>query len=260
MKKIAGLFLVFVFISISINVDAQRWKLRRYEISMGIAATNFYSDVGKSVTDQNFFKSFTTIQLVTTRPSFTASFRYKLAGDMAAKLNLSYGILHGRDGGNLVEKNNRNYVMTTTIFEPSVVFEYYLLSEGRSFSSAALFNRRGMINNYSKFYIYLFGGVGGGIYNAKAKEGIDVDPRFEPGSGFIPVFPVGAGLKYSIDSQWSFGFEFGRRFTFSDKLDGITTETSKNNDIYDFAVFKAIYKVRTDRRGRPIFRSGYRRR
>ncbi len=257
MKKIAGLTLIFLLVSVSITVDAQRWKLRRYEISAGIAATNFYSDVGKSVTDQNFINSFTTIQLVSTRPSFTASFRYKVAGDMAAKFNLSYGFLHGRDAGNL---DNRNYVMSTTIFEPSVVFEYYLLPEGRTFSSAALFNRRGMVNNYSKVYIYVFGGAGGAIYNAKAKEAIDFDPRFEPGTGFIPVFPVGAGLKYSIDSQWSFGFEFGRRFTLSDKLDGITTESSENYDIYDFAVFKAIYKVRTDRRGRPIFRSGYRRR
>jgi len=256
MKKIAGLSLVIILISVSLSVDAQRWKLRRYEISLGLAATNFYSDVGKSVSDQNLLNSFSTIQLVTTRPSISAGFRYKLAGDMAARFNLAYGFLHGMDGGNL---ETREYVMTTTIFEPSLLFEYYLLSEGRSFSSAALFNHRGMINNYSKLYLYLFGGAGGGIYNAKAKEGIDIDPRFEPGAGFIPVFPVGAGMKFSIDSKWSFGFEFGRRFTISDKLDGITTKTSKSNDIYDFAVFKAIYKVRTDRRGRPIFSTGYRR-
>jgi hypothetical protein len=257
MKKTAGLVLLLVFFATTLSVDAQRWKLRRYEISLGPAATNFYSDVGKSVVDQNFFKSFQTIQLVSTRPSISASLRYKLTGDMAARLNLTYGVLHGRDGGNL---ENREYAMTTTIFEPSLVFEYYLLPEGRPFSSAALFNRRGMINNYSKFYIYLFGGVGGGFYNAKAREGIDFDPRFEPGSGFAPVFPVGAGLKYTVDAVWSIGFEFGRRFSLTDKLDGITTQFSNSNDIYDFAVISAIYKVRTDRAGRPIFRSGYRRR
>jgi len=257
MKKYAGLFILTIFLFVTFNVDAQRWKLRRYEIGFGLAATNFYSDVGKSVEDPNFLNSFSTIQLISTRPTMTASFRYKIAGDMAARLNMSFGWLHGRDGGNLEQ---REYVMTTTIFEPSVVFEYYLLPEGRSFSSAALFNRRGMVNNYSKAYVYIFGGVGGGIYSAKAKEGIDFDDRFTPGTGFAAVFPIGIGLKYSVDSQWSVGFEFGRRFTLSDKLDGITTQTSKNNDIYDFAVFKAIYKVRTDRRGRPIFNSGYRRR
>ncbi len=254
MKKTAGLFLVLVFLSFSVSVEAQRWKLRRYEASFGIAATNFYSDVGKSITDQNLLNSFKTVQLQTTRPGFVFDVRYKLAGDMAVKLNFAYGFLHGKDAGNL---DAREYVMSTTIFEPSLLFEYYLLPEGRSMSSAALFNRRGMVNNYSRFYIYLFGGAGGAYYNAKAKENIEFDPRFTAASGFVPVFPAGAGVKYSIDAQWSIGFEYGRRFTLTDNLDGITTEFSQNNDIYDFAVFKAIYKVRTDRRGRPLLRYGY---
>lgn len=257
MKKLAGLFLFFILLLVSHSVDAQIWKMRRYEAGFGLAATNFYSDVGKSVTDQNFFRSFSTIQLEATRPSFSAALRYKLNGYTAARLNLSYGYLHGKDAGNL---ENREYVMTTTIFEPSLVFEYYLLPEARPLPSNALFNRRGMINNYSKIYVYLFGGIGGSLYSAKAREGIDMDPRFNAAKGFAAVFPVGAGLKYTIDAQWSFGFEFGRRFTLSDNLDGITTKTSKNYDIYDFAVFSAIYKVRTDRRGLPVFNYGYRRR
>ena len=256
MNKLAGLKLFILLLFVSQTVGAQSWKLRRYEASIGIAATNFYSDVGKSVTDQNFFRSFTTFQPGTTRPSLSGSLRYKITGYSAARLNLSYGYLHGKDGGNL---EGRDYIMTTTIFEPSLVFEYYVLPESRSFTSNALFNRRGMINNYSRVYIYLFGGVGGSFYNAMAKENIDSDPRFTPTNGVAAVFPAGLGLKLSIDSKWSLGFEFGRRFTFTDKLDGITTQTSENYDIYDFAVISAIYKVRTDRRGRPIFNYGYRR-
>lgn len=254
MKKTAGLFLLLVFLMISVSVDAQRWKLRRYEASIGIAGTNFYSDVGKSVDDQDFINSFKTVQLQTTRPGLTFGIRYKITGDMAAKFNLAYGFLHGRDGGNL---DIREYVMSTTIIEPSLQFEYYLLPESRTRYSTALFNRRGMINNYSRVYIYLFGGAGGSYYNAKGREGIQDDERFQEGTGFVPVFPAGIGLKLSIDAVWSIGFEYGRRFTFTDNLDGITTQFSENNDIYDFAVFKAIYKVRTDRRGRPILRFGY---
>lgn len=254
MKKTAGLFLVLVFLMLSVSVEAQRWKLRRYEASLGIAGTNFFSDVGKSIDDQNLIKNFKTVQLQTTRPGFTFGLRYKISGDMAAKFNLAYGFLLGMDGGNL---DIRDYVMSTTIIEPSLQFEYYLLPESRSRYSSALFNRRGMINNYSRVYIYLFGGAGGTYYNAQAREGIEEDDRFTEGTGFAPVFPVGIGLKLSIDAVWSIGFEYGRRFTFTDNLDGITTQSSQNNDIYDFAVFKAIYKVRTDRRGRPIFRFGY---
>ncbi|MFW5644609.1 MAG: hypothetical protein ACOCZL_01725 [Bacteroidota bacterium] len=254
MKKTAGLFLLWVFLMLSASVDAQRWKLRRYEASLGIAGTNFFSDVGKSIDDQSFINNFKTVQLQTTRPGLTFGLRYKITGDMAAKFNLAYGFLHGMDGGNL---DIRDYVISTTIIEPSLQFEYYLLPESRARFSTALFNRRGMINNYSRVYIYLFGGAGGTYYNAKAKKKIEVDPRFTAGSGFAPVLPAGIGLKFSIDAVWSIGLEYGRRFTFTDNLDGISTQFSENNDIYDFAVFKAIYKVRTDRRGRPMLRFGY---
>lgn len=255
MKRIAGLILLFLLVAIPYIADAQMWKLRRYEATAGITATSFYGDVGASA--QNPLLGFRTIMVGSTRPTISLGARYKITGDMAAKLNLSFGMLNGTDGGDL---EHRGYSLNLTIFEPSVQFEYYLLSEGKTFSTAALFNRRGMLNNYSKVYVYVFGGIGGPLFFPGKYDGVTLHPYFDEFQKFALVIPVGAGLKYSIDARWSVGFELGRRYTFTDKIDGLDTPTSERNDIYDFATISAIYKVRTDRRGRPIFGNPYRRR
>lgn len=255
MKRIAGLILFVVIVCLPYNSDAQRWKLRRYEASLGITATSFYGDVGSSF-DKSWL-GFKTIMIGTTRPTLSFGARYRITSDMAAKLNLSYGFMNATDGGRL---EDRGFKLNLTIFEPSVQFEYYLLGEGTSFTTAALFNRRGMLNNYSKVYLYAFGGVGGSLFWPGKLEGVTTHKYFDEFQKFALVLPVGLGVKYSIDAQWSFGFEYGRRFTLTDKIDGLDTPTSARNDIYDFATFSAIYKVRTDRRGRPIFRNGYVRR
>lgn len=109
-----------------------------------------------------------------------------------------------------------------------------------------------MINNYSKIYVYLFGGIGGVIGNPKLKDGAGTIITPNNFSKFGIAFPVGAGLKYTIDSKWSLGLEFGRRFTTTDYIDGYTSKYSKHNDLYDFGMLSAIYKIQTDRRGLPI--------
>lgn len=109
-----------------------------------------------------------------------------------------------------------------------------------------------MVNSYSKVYLYLFGGLGGVIGNPKLKDGSGNIITKDNFSKFGIAFPLGVGFKYTIDSRWSLGFELGRRFTTTDYIDGYSSEFSNHRDLYDFGMFSAIYKVQTDRRGRPI--------
>jgi opacity protein-like surface antigen len=241
-----------ILVMVPVSSYAQKWKLRRYEASFGVGTSNFYGDIGGAAGTNNA-AGFKDIQLKYTRPSIALGARYKLTGDMAVRMNLIYGFVAGsdansRNGGEAL----RNYSFTSTIFEPSFQFEYYLIPESRSTSSAALFNRRGMVNNYSKIYVYLFGGIGGAFGNPKLKDSAGNDVTKDNFSKFGVVFPVGAGLKYTIDSRWSIGAEFGRRFTTTDYIDGYSSQFSKHNDLYDFTTVSAIYKIQTDRRGRPI--------
>jgi len=256
-----NLFIIFILLTVfTVSSYGQKWKLRRYEASICIGTSNFYGDIGPSSnTETGMFKD---VQLQYTRPSMALGLRYKLAGDMAVKMNLIYGFVKGSDLGSLNwGENHRSYSFTSTIFEPSFQFEYYLIPESRSTGSAALFNRRGMVNNYSKVYLYLFGGIGGVIGNPYIKDSTGIIVPLKSFSKFGIAFPLGIGLKYTIDSKWSLGFELGRRFTTTDYIDGIKPPSSQHKDIYDFGMFSAIYKIKTDRRGMPIFgkKSGYRR-
>jgi hypothetical protein len=233
---------------IPVSSFAQRWKLRRYEACFGICTSQYYGDIGGSA-DANNFYGLKDIEILSTRPSFAVGARYKLTGSMAVKMNMIFGIVSGNDKRSA--NVERNYSFNTAIFEPSFQFEYYLIPESKSTGSPASFSRRGMMNNYSKFYAYVFGGVGGIYVNPKIKRDEEVIP-LEEFSKFALAFPMGVAVKYSIDSRWSVGLEFGRRFTTTDYIDGYHSKYSKANDLYDFGMFSAIYKIPTDRRGLPI--------
>jgi OOP family OmpA-OmpF porin len=245
--------LIFLVLFLTNSSYAQQWKLRPYEATLGLGTTNFYGDIG-GTSDVNNALGFKDIQFQYTRPSVALGMRYKLASDMAVRMNLIYAVAAGND---LKSRNDaRNFAFRTTIFEPSFQFEYYIIPEGRSLASPAMFNRRGMINNYSKIYVYVFGGIGGVLFKTKPLE--DFEDRYVDNfSNFGLVFPVGAGLKFTIDTRWSMGFEFGRRYTTTDYIDGYTSPFSDHKDIYDFAVVNAILKIKADRRGRPMFRRSF---
>ncbi len=247
-KRILISLFILLFI-IPLSIDAQNWKLKRYEVVFGIGTTNFFGDIGGTEDVKNL-GGFKDIQLKYTRPSFTLGARYRLAGNMSVKMNLIYGITTGNDIGSRNEE--RNFAFTSTIFEPSFQFEYYVLPESVR-ASSALFNHRGMINSFLSMNIYVFGGVGGVLFDPKPKE-LFIPVFTDNFSKFGIVFPVGLGLKYPVNSRWSFGFELGRRFTTTDYIDGYKSKYSKHNDTYYFGVINGIYKIRTDRRGFPILK------
>jgi hypothetical protein len=250
MNKKLRLSILICLLLFATLVQAQSWRINRYEGTFGIGTTHFYGDIG-GTEDVNNAAGFKDIQLKFTRPSFAFGARYKLNSTMALKMNLIYAFVAGNDYG--ARNDFRKFAFTSTIFEPSLQFEYYVISE-KTRTSSALFNRRGMINNFSTLNFYVFGGFGWAFFNPKPKDGFEDD--FEDNfSNFGLVFPVGFGIKYPIDSNWSFGFELSRRFTTTDYIDGYHKEEfSNHNDTYYFGVINAIYKFRANRKGLPIIR------
>ena len=105
------------------------------------------------------------------------------------------------------------------------------------------------------FTAYAFLGVGGVFFSPKFSYSGNPPAPYEYVSNYSKmsaVIPVGLGVKYVIDRYWSVGFEFGRRFAFTDYLDGLSTAYSSHNDTYYFGVLHAIYKLETDRYGVPL--------
>jgi hypothetical protein len=230
--------------------SAQKWKLKRYEAIVGIGTAHYFGDIGGAQTEDNLF-GVKDIEIKGTRPSIYLGARYKIRSNMAVKANFIYGFLAGDDAGSL--NNDRNFAFSTGIFEPSVQFEYSIISEEQKYRSSAMFNRRGMMNNYSKFNVYAFAGIGGLLLSVKPNDemlnGASYDAS-HPKGGL--AFPMGIGAKFVLSSSWSVGGELGGRFTTSDYLDGYSSQYSKHNDVYYFFTIQAIYRVKTSRRGYPI--------
>ncbi len=75
---------------------------------------------------------------------------------------------------------------------------------------------------------YVLAGIGGTYYNPKAEldgENHELRPLLTEGNDYgkiALVLPVGAGLNYRINYDWSMGFEVAYRFTTTDYLDDVS--------------------------------------
>lgn len=243
-------YIIIVFLLVPFRGEAQRWKLRRYEALFGVGFCNYFGDIGGAATDENWF-GLKDLSIKHTRPSFYVGARYKIRPEMAVKLNLMYGYMAGDDAGS--KNSDRGYGFTARVFEPSVQYEYSLITEEQRRRSGAMYNKRGMMNNYSQISLYLYAGIGGAFYNPRVNEELENSVRYEPGhpkAGLL--FPAGLGLKYVISDSWSIGAEFGVRLALTDYLDGYTSPYSKRNDLYYFGHIHGIYRIRTSREGYPV--------
>ena len=129
-KKWATSLLVLLILLPAVS-HAQRWKLRRYEAMFGVGTSNFFGDIG-GTSDKNNLFGFKDIQVQYTRPVFDVALRYKLSGEMAVKFSMIYGMIAGNDINS--RNDQRNFAFRSTIFEPSLQFEYYILPEARGYS------------------------------------------------------------------------------------------------------------------------------
>jgi hypothetical protein len=245
------IIILLILFSVS-GSDAQKWKLRRYEGIAGIGTAHYFGDIGGTADEHNLF-GIKDIELFNTRPSFYIGARYKIRHNMAVKTNFIFGFLKGDDEGKYPESAyNRQCWFTSEIFELSAQFEFSIISEEHRYRTNAMFNKRGMINNYSNYNVYIFTGVGG-VFAWPHLHNYHEWYFPETGMKMGLTFPIGLGMKYVMSSNLSIGVEFGGRFTTTDLLDNYHIDyASKANDIYYFAVFNAIYRVKTSRRGFPV--------
>jgi opacity protein-like surface antigen len=242
---------VAVVVLILLPLNAQQWKLKRVEGIFGIGTTNVYSDLGgaPNATSLLFIKDIT---FRSTRPSLYAGVRYRVNPRTSVKLNFIYG--YSKTSDYTGSRNElRGFSSVTDLFEISGHYEYYLLPEFRFMRSAAMFNRRGMINDYSRLGFYVFSGIAATMYWPH----LTVEPRqgdeYKNNFGFTGAVPVGAGVKFIISDKWMLGYEIGYRQSFTDFMDGFKSPWSKRWDGYWISSINLIYRIPTSRRGIPIF-------
>jgi hypothetical protein len=253
--------ILFLFLLTTFNLDAQRWKTKRYEAGVGIGTTHIFGDIGGGANSKNWM-GLKDIRLDATRPSLDLKIRYRLSDQFATKFSFFYGYGFGSDKGSYHNDSDppRDMSFNRHILEPSLQLEYYFFTEDQRLSSAAMYYRRGMGSNYTRLGLYLFTGIGSATTFGKITKNnpaYQFNPEKESikNSSSTLVIPAGIGVKYMLNPDITLGFELGGRYCFSDYIDGYNPfgySANKGKDIYYLTSFSAIYKLKNDRNNVPL--------
>jgi hypothetical protein len=241
------IFLLGIFYQVS---EAQLWKLKRLELSGGLGVTSFYGDVGGYSHGLNWggIKDITFLQ---TRYDASFSVKYRVTRDVNIRVSLSSGLFRATDqrGSN----EGRRFESRTTFMEPALMGEYYFIRNGAE--NSYLFNKgksHSHMNVFKRLDFCFFTGVGGLFYTINANERLaahGLDPN-----GTALVIPIGLGGDFAAFPSFNLGAEFGFRYSFSDNLDGYTSQYSSSNDVYYFFNLTATYRLKIKKKIFPSFR------
>lgn len=244
------LIVSFIFL-LPEGVRAQRWKFRRYEVGLGMGSVQVFGDIGGTASQENWF-GLKDIKFDETKLGFVSHARYKMNPKSSIRANLNLGFGKGTDEDS---RNDRGRAYNTTLIEFSGQYEYYFLPEDKQYRSAAMYSRRGMVNNYSMLGAYVFAGAGV-TYAISSHADAPVGPNddYRPGGNIVPVIPLGVGVKYILNERNFLNAELGYRIGLTDYIEGFKqTEASKFTDVYYFLTISYYYRLKTTPRNLPSF-------
>jgi hypothetical protein len=245
-----SILIILLFCLLAPLSEAQLWKLKRYEAVVGLGPTFFFGDIGGYSIGKNILglRDLTYLQ---TRFDINFNLKYRINDDLNARLSLTYGFLHATDARGSNE--TRGYEASISILEPAIIGEYYFI-KNRTENSWLFSKRRGPVLKgfFKSLDFYAFTGIGGLIYSIRGNDKL-INHGIDPG-GFTAVIPVGLGTVLIYSPDLNFGLELGGRYSFSDNLDGYTSQYSSSNDVYYFFNFTITYKLKTGPNGLPSFR------
>ncbi len=215
------------------------WKRYRHEFSAGIGIANCLTDLGGGEGDGGYIKDF---HLRMTRPALTAAYRLKITERIAFKSSISYLWIQGSDE---LSKNEgrklRNLNFRTNIYELGLQFEYYIIKEPVGKLNTVNAIRYGQKSK--EIGVYVLAGAAPFLFSplGEAENGtwyrlrpLGTEGQGQPGGPaeygtFGVALLTGAGVKFVVHRQLSFGIEGAMRFTSTDYLDDVSTT------YYDFS-------------------------
>jgi hypothetical protein len=240
--------LVFVFImilSVSQGVaqsfrNNMAWRTMRNEITFGVGASNFMSDLGgRDMIGTDFLWD---LEFSKTRPSINLMYGYYLAENFVWRTAFTLGRLEGDD--KLTKepfRMNRNLHARNDVYELGTRFDFFFLRE-RGGNKYGLRNKRGARGRKigakaGGVGAYLFAGISGYHHQPKAfyiNQWVNLKPLRTEGQGMPEgpeeysnwgiAIPMGFGVRKGLGNtgQWYIGLEFSYRFTFTDYLDDVS--------------------------------------
>jgi hypothetical protein len=246
-RSILILLIVCLYLPVS---NAQLWMMRRWEITGGTGPTFFFGDIGGFSRSKNIL-GLRDMSFMQTRFDLNLSVRYRVVRDFNVRLSLTYGMFHASDirGSN----EYRDYEISTSFFEPAVIGEYYFIKNYAENSYLFLKQKQGFMRDlFRSLDFYVFTGFGGNAFSVKGNEALQTYGMTK--NGFTAVIPAGVGTTLIYSPNINLGLEFGGRYTFSDFIDGYTSQYSRANDVYYFLNFTVTYKLKSGPHGLPSFR------
>ncbi len=241
---------ILLFLLIFPYSEGQIWKKKRYEIVIGAGPTQFFGDVGGYSQGSNMAGL---KDLSFSQSSFNANLgiNFRTTRRFTTRFNVSYGSLRASDvkGSN----EDRGFEVTTSIIEPALIGQFYF-SRKRSERSFMMEKRSGGVFGgfFKAFDLYGFTGAGALYYDIKPND--KLQERTSVTNGWTGVIPVGIGGSVFYSPNLCFGFEFGGRYSFTDNLDGYTSQYSNSNDVYYFLNFTIGFRLKSTSKGLPSFR------
>jgi hypothetical protein len=208
MKKI--LFTKVILLPIYLFTLTQTLQAQYLEAGIFAGSANYKGDIAP------------TIELSEYHPAYGVSLRYNYTRYFSVKTNLLVGQISGSDANfQSPIARERNLSFRSDITELSFQGEYSPLGfdilAGKTTTP------------------YFFGGIGGFIFNPQANINgtwYDLQPLGTEGQGmtgyntkykrFSLSFPMGIGLRFSLNRRVNLGFEIGMRRTFTDYLDDVS--------------------------------------
>jgi len=234
MKKYS-LLLILNFVLLSSY--SQIWKQQRYEVWGAVSVFQYFGDCGGTSSSNNLM-GLKDISISANRPGLSLGAIYRADKRWYLQVSNSFGFFTQTDKGSRNEI--RNFSFNTVANETSIQGMYFFIKESdRSYS----FTYRNALRGVNQlFSMYAFAGLGSLYYKVTPEDALVNSSRFV-NKHLSVVFPIGVGAKFTFTPSFSLGLELGRRWTFTDYLDGFTSPWSKHKDAYYIMNFKLYYRL-----------------
>ena len=244
---------VFLFLFLVLLIypaaNGQLWKLRRYELTGSFGTSQFMGDIGGFTPGENAL-GFKDLTINNTRFALGLGMRYRIYEDFSVKMDINFGLIHASDAKGSNE--GRDMEATTSVFEPGVRAEYYILKNSAESSYRFTKGNQIFASMIDKIDLYAYAGVAPIIYSVNPNENLLA--VIEKDKGVALGIPVGLGVNFLFSPNALIGVDIGYRFTTTDYLDGYTSQYSAHNDVYYFMTFVFTHKLKTSEKGLPSFR------
>lgn len=236
------IIIILALLLATANVDAQglRWKHERHSLVASAGVSHFMGDLGGGAKDAAHFFGIRDLDFAATRPVLTVNYRFRILEELAVKAGIGWAMLAADDKNSAsIGRKSRNLHFKTHLFSFNLHGEYYFIKE--KLNPRYAFSN---LHSWRNFSAYIFTGVSINMFNPKAKlngkwialqplgtEGQGIGDNPAPYSKMAIGWPIGLGVKYSLNKKIAIGLEISNTYTNSDYIDDAHDSYFDNDQI-----------------------------